>query len=80
MGDWNYLCRRRSDGQLIHTSQTSPGGGCSERSPLGGAVQNGLAAAINLDGRLEVFARRPDGSVVEKADIIIRLIDLGFKA
>src|SRR4029434_6998708 len=47
-----------------HTWHFPPGADCSSWSPLYGAsLQNPVAAAINQDGRLEVYVRGGDNAV-----------------
>jgi len=52
-----------TDHALYHNWQTSPGGGWSGWSSLGGRLTTDAAVALNQDGRLEIFARGTDDAL-----------------
>ncbi|MEV4892013.1 matrixin family metalloprotease [Nonomuraea sp. NPDC055795] len=54
---------RGTDNAVHHNWQTSPGGGWSGWSSLGGVLQGRIAVGRNHDGRLEIFGRGTDGGL-----------------
>jgi hypothetical protein len=54
---------RGSDNALWHTAETSPGGGWSAWTSLGGQFTGAPDVAINVNGTLEVFVRGPGNAL-----------------
>jgi acylphosphatase/peptidoglycan hydrolase-like protein with peptidoglycan-binding domain len=54
---------RGTDAALYHIWQTTPGGGWSEWTSLGGGVQGAPSVTRNADGRLEAFVKGTDNAL-----------------